>query len=114
MLIDEIEQYLLTKYVNEYKEYNWLNKLRINIVKIMEEICNLKTKESFNKIDKFLDIVKLKNPSIEKTISLIYNFIKKINKNKISLEKINTIILSKNLDFEMTTPLKIINKLFNK
>lgn len=114
MLIDEIEQYLLTKYVNEYKEYNWLNKLRINIVKIMEEICNLKTEDSFNKIDKFLDIVKLKNPSIEKTISLIYNFIKKINKNKISLEKINTIILSENLDFEMTTPLKIINKLFNK
>ena len=119
MLIDEIEQYLLSKYIDEYQNYKWLNKLRINIVKIMEEICNLtvrdlKNKNKLKKINIFLDIIKLKNPPIEKTVSLIYNFIKKINKNTIDMNKLNNILISKNFNFDLTTPLKIINKLFNK
>lgn len=119
MLIDEIEQFLLGKFMNENKEYKWLNKLRINIVKIMEEICNLnikdlKNKHKFEKIQTFLDIIKIKNPPVEKTLSLIYNFIKKINKNTITKNKINNNLLLKKNNFENMSAIKIINKLFDK
>ena len=119
MLIDEIEQLLLEKFINEYEEYNWLNKLRINIVKIMEEICSLTVKDlnnknKFQKIQTFLDIIKLKNPSVDKTISLIYNFVKKINKNTTTLNKINNTLLLKEIEFDNMSPIKIVNKLFHK
>jgi len=119
MIIDEIEQFLLEKFINEYKEYNWLNKLRINIVKIMEEICkltlkDLNNKNKFNKIQTFLDIIKIKNPPVEKTISLIYNFVKKINKNTTTLNKINDTLLLKKIEFDDMSSIKIINKLFHK
>lgn len=119
MLIDEIEQLLLCKFIKENNNYDWLNKLRINIVKIMEVICNLtindlNKKEKFKKINTFIDIIKLKNTSVEKTISLIYNFIKKINKGKTTIKKINEILLLKKFDINNMTSIKIVNKLFTK
>ena len=96
-----------------------MNKIKINIDKIMEEICNLnikdlKNKNKFEKIQIFLDIIKIKDPSVEKTISLIYNFIKKINKNTITKNKINNDLLLKKNNFDNMSSIKIINKLFDK
>lgn len=118
MLIDEIEKTLIELKIKDVgipdQKIDWLNKLRINIIKIMEEINSIKTKNEdvFKKINIFLDFMKLKNFDYGKRSIFIYHFIKKIVKKNISMDILIKLPLT-DMDTNIT-PLKFLNKLFRK
>lgn len=116
ILIDEIEKTFIELKIKDVgipeEKIDWLNKLRINIIKIMEEINTIKDRETFEKIDIFLDFMKFKNFDYDKRSTLTYNFIKKITKKNISMDTLIKLPL-KDMD-ENITPLKFLNKLFRK
>ena len=120
MLIDEIEKKLIELKIKELgipeKKITWLNKLRINMIKIMEEINRIKKKDMntgiFEKINLFLDFMKYKNVDCETRTVYIYHFLKKIMKRDIKKD----VLLKLPLRYtgENITPLKFLNKLFRK
>jgi hypothetical protein len=117
MLIDEIEKMFIELKIQheELDNLNWINKLRITMVKIMEEINKITKKEYnrdiFKKINVFLDFLKYKEYDYNKRSAFIYNFIKKIVKKDINKEILIKLPI---YDNEELTPVKFVNKLFRK
>ena len=87
-----------------------------NIVKILSSQPCLAKKETLEKINIFIELLKVKKDiEIHKFLYIIELFLKKIQKKPITTQFIQTKLLIPNLDniLENFTPLKIVNWLFN-
>ena len=105
--------------INDQKLLNkldWVNKLRIQMIKIMEEINKINVTEMdneiFEKINLFMDFMKYKNFSYHDRTMYVYHFIKKIIKKNIKMEILIKLPIKK-VEIQ-ETPLKFLNKLFSK
>jgi len=87
-----------------------INRIRMYIIKILNEITNLKG-ENIENMEIFLNFFIFSNFSIEKKVSILYLFLKKMNKEKIDKEKIISLSLYYD-NFSELSPLKFINKFF--
>lgn len=113
-------------YILEEYEYSTEKKINLisdyehtpykNIVKILSSQSCLAKEETLEKINIFIELLKVKKDiEIHKFLYIIELFLKKIQKKPITTQFIQTKLLIPNLDniLENFTPLKIVNWLFN-
>ena len=110
--ITKIEKYIVEKKLFTEKKIivERIKDIRISIIKILNEINKIKI-ENIEKIEIFLNFFIFSKFSIDKKISILHLFLKKINKEKIDKKK----IISLSLYYEKysdISPLKFINKIF--
>lgn len=117
LLINRIESLFIKKNLEKFlkKDFEIVKNIRVNIIKILEELNNLNNvEEKIIKINLFLDFIEynFENIDIDYINSLIIYFIKKINKYEISKEKIKKININLSEFLVSISAQRFINKLF--
>lgn len=117
LLINRIESLFIKKNLEKFlkKDFEIVKNIRVNIIKILEELNNLNNvEEKIIKINLFLDFIEynFEKVDIDYINRLIIYFIKKINKNKISKEKIKKININLSEFLVVISAQRFVNKLF--
>ena len=109
--ITKIEKYIVEKKLFSGKKMpENIKDIRIYIVKILNEINKIKI-ENIENIEIFLNFFIFSNFTIDKKFSILYLFLKRINKETINKETIISLPLYYE-NYAELSPLKFINKFF--
>ena len=111
-IMTNIEKYIVEKkiYTVDGIQIENIKEIRISLIKILEEMNNINI-DNIEKVDIFINFVIFSNFDIEKKISLIYLFSKKIKKEKIEEKKLIALSLYYE-NYSNLSTLKFINKIF--
>ena len=117
LLINRIESLFIKKNLCYFIEKNFdtVKNIRVSIIKILEELNNLKNPDSqIEKINLFIDFIEFNfsKLDIDYINLLIIYFIKKINKLKINFKNIKKLNLNLNDSLFNISAHRFINKLF--
>jgi hypothetical protein len=110
--ITKVEKYVVEKKVFTEKEIlvEKIKDIRVSIIKIFNEIIKIEV-DNIENIEIFLNFVMFSKFNIDKKISILHLFLKKINKEKIDKKKLITLSLYYE-NFADLSPLKFINKIY--
>ena len=117
LLINRIESFFIKKNLEKFlnKDFEIVKNIRVSIIRILEELNSINdAEEKIFKINLFLDFIEynFEKLDIEYINGLIIGFVKKINKNKISEEKLKKINLTYNGHLSVISTQRFLNKLF--
>ena len=112
LLINRIESFFIKKNLEKFlnKDFEIVKNIRVSIIRILEELNSINdAEEKIFKINLFLDFIEynFEKLDIEYINGLIIGFVKKINKNKISEEKLKKINLTYNGHLSVISTQKI-------